>query len=93
MQVPPKSRSLRSSRPLAAAGMCYVQGRGGVKTSGRVRTNAIPDAQTAIAAVSHWMNDYNRASEHPSVYVIEEKIFAERDAIPWGVWGSDAPVW
>ncbi len=44
--------------------MCYVQGRGGVKTSGRVRTNAIPDAQTAIAAVSHWMNDYHDVHPH-----------------------------
>jgi len=29
----------------------------------------------ARAALAHWIVDYNRASEHPSVYVIEEKRF------------------
>jgi putative transposase len=37
-----------------------------VKTFKRdyVRVNAIPDAQTALAAVSHWMNDYNDVHPH-----------------------------
>ena len=29
---------------------------------------------------------YNPASEHPSVYVVEGNRFADRDAIPWGIW-------
>jgi hypothetical protein len=28
---------------------------------------------------------YSSASQHPSVYVVEERDFADRDAIPWGI--------
>ena len=46
-----------------------------VKTFKRdyVRINPLPDARIALSLLDHWMEDYNRASEHPSVYVVEEK--------------------
>jgi putative transposase len=46
-----------------------------VKTFKRdyVRISPIPNADTILALIDSWMEDYNRASEHPSVYVIEEK--------------------
>ena len=48
----------------------------------RVRVNAIPDAQTALAAVSHWMNDYNDVHPHsglayrPREYINESQPVA-----------------
>jgi putative transposase len=45
-----------------------------VKTFKRdyVRVNPVPDAVAALAQIDLWMEDYKRASQHPSVYVIEE---------------------
>ncbi|GLR92336.1 hypothetical protein GCM10007857_90620 [Bradyrhizobium iriomotense] len=39
------------------------------------RRIAAADARTALLRIDHWMEDYNCASEHPSVYVVEEKRF------------------
>jgi putative transposase len=48
-----------------------------VKTFKRdyARVTPIPDAATALALIDSWMEDYNPASQHPSVYAIEEKRF------------------
>jgi thioredoxin-like negative regulator of GroEL len=37
-----------------------------------VRVSPSPDAQTVMHQLSAWINHYKRASQHPSVYVIEE---------------------
>ena len=46
-----------------------------VKTFKRdyTRLSILPDAATIIMLLPAWFEDYNRASQHPSVYVIEEK--------------------
>jgi putative transposase len=48
-----------------------------VKTFKRdyVRINPIPDAVTALALIDTWMEDYNPASQHPSLYAIEVNRF------------------
>ena len=46
----------------------------------------------ARTRITDWADDYNPASEHPSGYVIEEKSFADRDAILRGILGSAVPV-
>ncbi|MBV9826600.1 MAG: IS3 family transposase [Alphaproteobacteria bacterium] len=45
-----------------------------VKTFKRdyVRVTPIPDAATALSLIDSWMEDYNPASQHPSVYAVEE---------------------
>jgi putative transposase len=34
-----------------------------------------PDAATVRRQLDGWFEHYNRASEHPSIYIIEEKRF------------------
>lgn len=48
-----------------------------VKTFKRdyARVNPLPDAATALRQIAGWIDDYNPASQHPSVYAIEEKRF------------------
>jgi putative transposase len=48
-----------------------------VKTFKRdyVRLNPRPDAAAVMAQLDPWFEDYKHASQHPSVYVIEEKRF------------------
>ena len=48
-----------------------------VKTFKRdyVRVNSLPDAPTVLRQIAGWFDDYNPASQHPSVYAIEEKRF------------------
>jgi putative transposase len=48
-----------------------------VKTFKRdyVRLSARPDAAALLAELDRWFEDYKHASQHPSVYVIEEKRF------------------
>jgi hypothetical protein len=60
-----------------------------VKTFKRdyVRANPIPDARTVLLRIDHWMEDYNRASEHPSGYVIDEKRFCWLGCDPAGYFG------
>ncbi|HTE96430.1 MAG TPA: integrase core domain-containing protein, partial [Bradyrhizobium sp.] len=38
-----------------------------------VHLKAYADGREARDGIGSWMNFYNRASEHPSVYVVEEK--------------------
>jgi putative transposase len=40
-----------------------------------VRVSPIPNAAAALPLVDTWMEDYNPASQHPSVYAIEENRF------------------
>jgi transposase InsO family protein len=37
-----------------------------------VRVSPISDAAAALALIDNWMDDYNPASQHPSVYAVEE---------------------
>jgi transposase InsO family protein len=48
-----------------------------VKTFKRdyVRVNALPDALAALRQIAGWFEDYNPASQHPSVYAIEANRF------------------
>jgi transposase InsO family protein len=40
-----------------------------------VRVNPLPDAVTVLRQLHRWIADYKHASQHPSVYAIEEKRF------------------
>ena len=48
-----------------------------VKTFKRdyARINPLPDAETVLRQLTGWFDDYNPASQHPSVYTIELKRF------------------
>jgi putative transposase len=43
-----------------------------VRTIKRVRVSLRPDAETVMRQLPAWIAHYKRASQHPSVYVIEE---------------------
>ena len=45
------------------------------------------DGREAKAGIASWMAFYNRASEHPSVYVIEEKRLCWSGCDPVGYFG------
>ena len=53
-----------------------------------VYLHAYDSVGEARASIGRYFDFYNRASQHPSVYVIDEKRLIDRDEIPWGIWGS-----
>ena len=52
-----------------------------------VHLKAYADGREALAGIGSWMTFYNRASQHPSVYVIEEKRLCWSGCDPVGYFG------